>query len=131
MNYFYAENRPNTGVNCSDIKCVARNTAESFSLFLKGISSLDPEKLRLDLEHQLAEWTSLERGTTEEQRITQDSWRKYELLTSSLSQELCEQLRLVLEPSLATKLKYVSYILNIFIGDRVPGILFGVRVCWY
>ena len=66
---------------------------------------MDPEKLRLDLEHQLAEWTSLERGTTEEQRIAQEAWRKYEVLTSSLSQELCEQLRLVLEPSLATKLK--------------------------
>ena len=66
---------------------------------------MDSEKLRLDLEHQLAEWTSLKRGTTEEQRIAQEAWRKYELLTSSLSQELCEQLRLVLEPSLATKLK--------------------------
>lgn len=106
MNYLvHAENRPNTGVNCSDTECVAKNTAQSFSLVLKGISSLDPEKLRLDLEQQLAEWTSLERGTTEEQRIAQETWRKYELLTSSLSQELCEQLRLVLEPSLATKLK--------------------------
>ena len=41
--------------------------------------------------------------------MAQEAWRKYELLTSSLSQELCEQLRLVLEPSLATKLKYVNY----------------------
>ena len=105
MNCFYTENRPNTDVNCSHIECVVRNTALSFSLFLKGISSLDSEKLRLDLEHQLAEWTSLKRGTTEEQRIAQETWRKYELLTSSLSQELCEPLRLVLEPSLATKLK--------------------------
>ena len=49
----------------------------------------------------------MDRGTTEEQRVAQEAWRKYELLTSSLSQQLCEQLRLVLEPSLATKLKYV------------------------
>ena len=48
----------------------------------------------------------MDRGTAEEQRVAQEAWRKYELLTSSLSQELCEQLRLVLEPSLATKLKY-------------------------
>ena len=34
-----------------------------------------------------------------------EAWQKYETLTSSLSQELCEQLRLVLEPSQATKLK--------------------------
>ena len=69
--------------------------------------SLDREKLRSDLEHQLAEWSNKDRSTTEEQRVAQEAWRKYELLTSSLSQELCEQLRLVLEPSLATKLKYV------------------------
>ena len=74
---------------------------------MKDISSLDTEKLRSDLEHQLAEWRNMDRGTAEEQRVAQEAWRKYELLTSSLSQELCEQLRLVLEPSLATKLKYV------------------------
>ena len=51
----------------------------------------------------------MDRGTAEEQHVAQEAWRKYELLTSSLSQELCEQLRLVLEPSLATKLKYVKY----------------------
>lgn len=33
MNSFYAENRANTGVSCSDIECVARNTAQSFYLF--------------------------------------------------------------------------------------------------
>ena len=74
---------------------------------MKDISSLDTEKLRSDLEHQLAEWRNMDRGTAGEQRVAQEAWRKYELLTSSLSQELCEQLRLVLEPSLATKLKYV------------------------
>lgn len=68
---------------------------------------MNPEKLRSDLEHQLAEWSNLDRGTPEEQQVALEAWRKYELLTSSLSQELCEQLRLVLEPSLATKLKYV------------------------
>lgn len=75
----------------------------------KDISSLDPEKVRADLEHQLAEWSSMDRGTAEQQQMAQEAWRKYELLTSNLSQDLCEQLRLVLEPSLATKLKYVEY----------------------
>nr|KAG5703289.1 hypothetical protein BaRGS_025531 [Batillaria attramentaria] len=34
-----------------------------------------------------------------------EAWQKYETLTAGLSQELCEQLRLILEPSQATKLK--------------------------
>jgi len=96
------------------------------------ISSLDPEKLRSDLEHQLAEWSNMDRGTADEQRVAQEAWRKYELLTSSLSQELCEQLRLVLEPSLATKLKgdyrsgkrlnmrkVISYIASQFRKDKI------------
>lgn len=32
-------------------------------------------------------------------------WRQYQLLTSPLSQQLCEQLRLILEPTQAAKLK--------------------------
>lgn len=35
-------------------------------------------------------------------------WHQYQALTSGLSQQLCEQLRLVLEPSQATKLKSVQ-----------------------
>ncbi|XP_074625737.1 midasin-like [Acropora palmata] len=69
------------------------------------ISSLDPDKLRSVLEHQLAHWSNLDRGTIEEQQVAQEAWRKYEFLTAGLSQELCEQLRLVLEPALASKLK--------------------------
>lgn len=34
-----------------------------------------------------------------------DSWQKLELLTSDYAHELCEQLRLILEPTLATKLR--------------------------
>jgi len=32
-------------------------------------------------------------------------WREFERLTSGLAQELCEQLRLILEPTLCTQLK--------------------------
>ncbi|XP_068697530.1 midasin-like [Montipora foliosa] len=77
----------------------------AFAFEKMDISSLDPEKLRSELEKQLAEWSNLDRGTSEEQQVAQEAWHKYELLTTGLSQELCEQLRLVLEPSLATKLK--------------------------
>lgn len=34
-------------------------------------------------------------------------WHHYESLTSTLAQELCEQLRMVLAPTLAAKFKYV------------------------
>jgi len=36
-------------------------------------------------------------------------WQHYESLTSTLAQELCEQLRMVLAPTLAAKFKYVVY----------------------
>jgi midasin len=36
---------------------------------------------------------------------TRDLWRRYSLITDHLAHDLCEQLRLVLEPTLATRLK--------------------------
>lgn len=87
---------------------ITTHISKKYFLFLlfKDISSLDPDKLRSVLEHQLAHWSNLDRGTIEEQQVAQEAWRKYEFLTAGLSQELCEQLRLVLEPALASKLKY-------------------------
>ena len=74
---------------------------------IQGLRSSDPEKLRIDLEQQLSEWSAREQSMLgrEEQRLALAAWHKYEMLTSALSQDLCEQLRLVLEPSLATKLR--------------------------
>ncbi|CAK9179916.1 unnamed protein product [Ilex paraguariensis] len=59
-------------------------------------------------------------------------WRKYELLTTRLSQELAEQLRLVMEPTLASKLqgdyrtgkrinmkKVISYIASHYRKDKI------------
>jgi len=34
-----------------------------------------------------------------------ETWRKLEMVTSGLAQDLCEQLRLILEPSQASRLK--------------------------
>ncbi|KAG2468110.1 MDN1 protein, partial [Polypterus senegalus] len=42
---------------------------------------------------------------TGEEATAADMWRQYQSLTSSLSQQLCEQLRLILEPTQAAKLK--------------------------
>ena len=66
---------------------------------------MDCEKFRSELEDQLCKWQELDAGTVEEQRNAQDAWHKYELLTAALSQQLCEQLRIVLEPAIANKLK--------------------------
>ncbi|KAL4232858.1 AAA ATPase midasin [Mactra antiquata] len=64
------------------------------------------EQLRSELESELGSWTqSNQPSDIDTESSASDLWHRYEALTSSLSQDLCEQLRLVLEPSQATKLK--------------------------
>ncbi|XP_054617732.1 midasin isoform X2 [Dunckerocampus dactyliophorus] len=65
----------------------------------------DPEVIRKEMELQLALWHKLTPGAEEEERAAENMWRQYQTLTSSLSQQLCEQLRLILEPTQAAKLK--------------------------
>lgn len=61
---------------------------------------LDPE-LDLEVEQTMLQWKS-----GEESELTADGvWRLYEGLTRDLSYALTEQLRLILEPTLATRLK--------------------------
>ena len=71
------------------------------------VQALDPEKCRGELEELLCKWRDLEEGSPDEQATALDTWHKYEQLTSAHSQQLCEQLRIVLEPSIANKLRYV------------------------
>nr|XP_015209182.1 PREDICTED: midasin [Lepisosteus oculatus] len=65
----------------------------------------DPEELRKQLEQQLDAWQKLPPGTQDEERAAAEMWQQYQALTSPLSQQLCEQLRLILEPTRAAKLK--------------------------
>ncbi|KAK2856665.1 hypothetical protein Q5P01_005400 [Channa striata] len=65
----------------------------------------DPEEIRKEMELQLEAWHKLAPGTHEEESAAVSMWHQYQNLTSGLSQELCEQLRLILEPTQATKLK--------------------------
>ena len=58
--------------------------------------------LREQLEQMLIEWRT--GGRSLDERAVQ-LWRGYEALTHDLSLELCEQLRLILEPTLASKLQ--------------------------
>ncbi|KDQ25963.1 hypothetical protein PLEOSDRAFT_1045779, partial [Pleurotus ostreatus PC15] len=81
-----------------------------------------------DVETQLREWQSL--GQPEQ--AAPQLWRLYESLTSDLSNTLCEQLRLILEPTLATRLKgdyrtgkrlnmkkVISYIASDYTKDKI------------
>ncbi|XP_066468783.1 midasin [Tiliqua scincoides] len=62
----------------------------------------NPEDLRQELEKQLEVWQT---GSIAEEKAASEMWQRYLLLTAPLSQQLCEQLRLILEPTQAAKLK--------------------------
>lgn len=61
----------------------------------------DIERMRQELETTVSEWR--EEGRDSQQ--ARELWQRYENLTHDLAMGLCEQLRLILEPTLATKLK--------------------------
>ncbi|XP_062266826.1 midasin [Platichthys flesus] len=65
----------------------------------------DPEEIRREMELQLDAWHKLAPGAQEEESAAASMWHQYQTLTSALSQQLCEQLRLILEPTQAAKLK--------------------------
>lgn len=81
------------------------------------------EQLRNDLEQRLATWCG---GNQPDDQAGQETWRQLEMVTSGLAQDLCESLRLILEPSQASRLKVTSLpllslfmiIINIFISNR-------------
>ena len=60
------------------------------------------EQLRSDLEQRLATWCG---GNQPDDQAGQETWRQLEMVTSGLAQDLCESLRLILEPSQASRLK--------------------------
>ncbi|XP_078398522.1 midasin [Cetorhinus maximus] len=93
---------------------------------------LDPEELRKQLEEQLDAWRNQEAGNLEEERAAAEMWQQYQALTAPLSQQLCEQLRLILEPTQASKLrgdyrtgkrlnmrKVIPYIASQFRKDKI------------
>ncbi|KAF9110511.1 AAA ATPase midasin [Mortierella sp. AM989] len=59
------------------------------------------EELRQQLEVSLGDWRTNGRDPKDAQAL----WQKYDNLTQDLALGLCEQLRLILEPTQATKLK--------------------------
>ncbi|KAM9704373.1 midasin [Menidia menidia] len=65
----------------------------------------DPEEIRREMELQLEAWNRLAPGSQQEESAAASMWCRYQTLSSPLSQQLCEQLRLILEPTQAAKLK--------------------------
>ncbi|XP_066850638.1 midasin isoform X2 [Anser cygnoides] len=81
------------------------HTAHQFLMDASQHIIRDPEELRKELERQLEAWQTQQPGTPEEEKEAAQLWQRYLVLTAPLSQQLCEQLRLILEPTQAAKLK--------------------------
>lgn len=92
----------------------------------------DVSELRQEMERQLETWQTHNCGSAEEEKAAAEMWQNYLVLTASLSQQLCEQLRLLLEPTQAAKLrgdyrtgkrlnmrKIIPYIASQFRKDRI------------
>uniref|UniRef100_UPI00358FB529 midasin n=1 Tax=Myxine glutinosa TaxID=7769 RepID=UPI00358FB529 len=90
----------------------------------------DPEELRRELQEQLEAWAS--QPFIQEEAAMVETWRRYLQLTAPLAQHLCEQLRLVLEPTQAAELrgdyrtgkrlnmrKVIPYIASQFRKDKI------------
>ncbi|XP_074752140.1 midasin isoform X1 [Athene noctua] len=81
------------------------HTAHQFLMDTPQHIVRDPEELRKELERQLEAWQTQQSGTPDEENEAAQLWQRYLVLTAPLSQQLCEQLRLILEPTQAAKLK--------------------------
>ena len=76
---------------------------ENDPLSLEDIEEdIDLEELRNRLDTQFSEWCTQGHDDLNQ---AHSIWQNFEALTSDLSQTLCEQLRHILEPMVATKLK--------------------------
>ncbi|XP_041950170.1 midasin [Alosa sapidissima] len=93
------EERPERSME-STIHTVPELLADTLQLQLR-----DPEELRREMEQQLEAWQKQPPGAPEEESMAAAMWHQYQGLTGGLSQQLCEQLRLILEPTQAAKLK--------------------------
>ncbi|KAH9924312.1 midasin [Epithele typhae] len=95
-----------------------------------SMSSDEPEEqdAQQNIELALRQW----QAEGQPELGAEDMWRKYEALTHDLSYTLCEQLRLILEPTMATRLrgdyrtgkrlnmkKIIPYIASEFTKDKI------------
>ncbi|KAG0022720.1 AAA ATPase midasin [Entomortierella chlamydospora] len=78
-----------------------KREAENATAAHEPLKPEEIEELRQQLEVSLGNWRSNGRDPKDAQAL----WQKYDNLTQDLALGLCEQLRLILEPTQATKLK--------------------------
>ena len=92
----------------------------------------DLEQLRRDLENRLDLWERSDDDSAEAEAEAERAWQQYETVIGPLAQELCEQLRLILEPTQTAKLmgdyrtgkrlnmrKVIPYIASQFRKDKI------------
>ncbi|XP_062857908.1 midasin [Trichomycterus rosablanca] len=105
------EEKPETKMSCDDEQKQERSnestihTVPELLMEMQKLEVKDPELLRREMELQLEAWQKQTPGSAEEEGAAAAMWQQYQALTSPLSQQLCEQLRLILEPTQAAKLK--------------------------
>ncbi|KAI0223469.1 AAA ATPase midasin [Massospora cicadina] len=118
------ENLHPTGLRAGDTMDATEDAVEA------PAAEVDVEALRRELEQQLAVWCQQQDG--DKAQNSRELWMRYEHLTHDLALNLCEQLRLILEPTLATKLqgdyrtgkrlnmrKMIPYIASQFKKDKI------------
>ena len=97
-----------------------------------SLSPEDVEAARTEASAALSAWRERAAGGAGDAAAAQELWSRLELLTGSLSGELAEQLRLILEPTMASRLtgdfrtgkrlnmrKIIPYIASDFRKDKI------------
>jgi len=84
-----------------DNQDAADEEEENTDSLVRKLTPEDLHRMREELERTLNAW----REDPDQVQLAAELWYKYESITESLAQELSELLRLILEPTLATKLK--------------------------
>ena len=99
---------------------------------VRELTAEDIERARVEAEQSLTQWREKSSHDRGNEASAQNLWRKLEQLTTSLSAELAEKLRLILEPTLASRLqgdyktgkrlnmrKIIPYIASDFRKDKI------------
>jgi len=96
------------------------------------LTAEDIEQARVEAEQSLTQWREKSTSERGNEASAQNLWRRLEQLTTALSAELAEKLRLILEPTLASRLqgdyktgkrlnmrKIIPYIASDFRKDKI------------
>lgn len=99
---------------------------------VRELTPEDIERARVEAEQSLTQWREKSSHHRGNEASAQNLWKKLEQLTTSLSAELAEKLRLILEPTLASRLqgdyktgkrlnmrKIIPYIASDFRKDKI------------